>query len=444
VTVSYDNGGTKTKTVSVDSEDICEYYTHLRSSAYALQSPAVANRIQQNLFEEGNIDILSSNNSGGIPSSYYIGDLAEHFLCIICQCVMRDPVQCQNGHSYCRQCVTKYLETRQECPMRCSHETLIPSRLIPNRVAGSMISDLLMKCPSTMKLKSDDMCSWQGKFSALKAHVEVCGYQLVKCLNRGCNVKLHRINIVNHQNFCPFSTTCCCHCSRAIPIEFLALHLLVCQQIPRTCPNNCMTNGVITEIPKKDLEQHLSICSEKKVPCGYHSIGCTVLLQRKDLEAHMSDINAHFSCMMGTIVRQNHIIEQLSKCSNNTIVELVASNLSRNISVTSTESKVLNLKISLGMTQNKNDNLPSLSKPSFNVLVHVQEGFTLAKYNITVMLSVWKNDNLLQPLEYIYSFEYKNTNRIITHKVTALEISSSWLDNMGNLKMSAVINVSVR
>ena len=33
------------------------------------------------------------------------------FICIICTCVLDDPVQCGNQHNFCRRCITKWLST---------------------------------------------------------------------------------------------------------------------------------------------------------------------------------------------------------------------------------------------------------------------------------------------------------------------------------------------
>ena len=70
--------------------------------------------------------------------------------CRICFDVQLDPVQCQNGHGYCRSCIENWIqgcESRNEsakCPT-CAVE-LNKDNLVPNRTVEGMISGSLVYC----------------------------------------------------------------------------------------------------------------------------------------------------------------------------------------------------------------------------------------------------------------------------------------------------------
>ena len=118
---------------------------------------------------------------GGYEEERFEHEVDSKLLCPICSNVLKDPVQCQNEHYFCRSCIKKHLhENSETCPMCQDHltqETLSkPPRLLTN-----MLECLKIRCEHAKR-----GCRELIKLEFLHQHVKSCGYSPTRCTNSGC------------------------------------------------------------------------------------------------------------------------------------------------------------------------------------------------------------------------------------------------------------------
>ena len=119
--------------------------------------------------------------------------VSEIFHCPICLMVLKDPVMCNNEHTYCSFCIKKHLENSPSCPTCLQHltvETLKPA----SRAVRDYISELNIKCDYQPR-----GCSEMVQVGHLKRHVEHCGFSPVQCSNEGCNALLNVRDKLHHE-----------------------------------------------------------------------------------------------------------------------------------------------------------------------------------------------------------------------------------------------------
>jgi hypothetical protein len=69
------------------------------------------------------------------PNFEYVKEVDANLNCVICYEILSDPVCCQEGHFYCRECIQRCLITKRECPVDRNYLTsqlLSRGRLIEN------------------------------------------------------------------------------------------------------------------------------------------------------------------------------------------------------------------------------------------------------------------------------------------------------------------------
>ena len=69
----------------------------------------------------------------------------QHLICVICEGVFEDPVQCCSEHYFCRSCITDWLSRSATCPIDRSCLTAADLRPAP-RLLTDVIASLLIRC----------------------------------------------------------------------------------------------------------------------------------------------------------------------------------------------------------------------------------------------------------------------------------------------------------
>ena len=135
--------------------------------------------------------------------------VSERFHCPICLMVLKDPVMCNNEHTYCSFCIKKHLENSPSCPTCLEHltvKTLKPA----SRIVRDYISELNIKCDYQSR-----GCSEMVQVGHLKRHVEHCGFSPVQCSNEGCNALLNVRDKLHHEaQVCDFRKLKCHDCAQ--------------------------------------------------------------------------------------------------------------------------------------------------------------------------------------------------------------------------------------
>ena len=135
----------------------------------------------------------------------------------------------------------------------------------------------------------------------------------VYCPHLGCNwigeVRHHD----SHERECPKRSWNCKYCDYTCTFEEgESVHWPECTMFPEPCPNQCE----VQHVPRKNVEQHRTVCSLEPVACELSEYGCQAILPRKDLARHMKENEGQHLVKLAV---QNH--KQL-KMNKESIVEL--------------------------------------------------------------------------------------------------------------------------
>ena len=150
--------------------------------------------------------------------------------------VFNHPVTCQDGHSFCRECITQWQVFNAHCPVDRSN---LNGSLVRNLAVEGAISKRLMKCPSSVSLPGG--CNWTGPTAMLESHLPHCDMNIVECKfkGRGCINLTYQRELAGHLLICPHRTVKCLSCAMEIPYNDLPGHDEQCVFKLVACPNEC-------------------------------------------------------------------------------------------------------------------------------------------------------------------------------------------------------------
>jgi hypothetical protein len=213
---------------------------------------------------------------------------SDQFECPICYCIMKDPVSCPEGHTFCRHCLSKHLDvqamTCPTCRVLLSKDKLVPSRLI-----RSLIEDSEVRC-----LSEEYSCDWTGKLKDAELHYVHCPFSIKSCPHSSCDEICIQRDLSVHIKSCLYRLVLCDWCDKSGTIDEMYSHSLVCSKGPVPCPNGCFDlNGKILNVCRDDIAHHRSVCFMEEVSCAFAITGCNVKRFRRDMHFHESD----FTCM---------------------------------------------------------------------------------------------------------------------------------------------------
>jgi hypothetical protein len=152
------------------------------------------------------------------------------------------------------------------------------------------------------KATSNEKCSWTGKYDDLRAHLNVCEYEVIDCSNDGCVDKLERREIETHRQVCNHRIAQCDHCNADIKATAMPDHLQRCPSIQVTCECNVIcTRQSIAGHRERD-------CPLTEVPCEV--IGCNVKVMRKDYAKHGNEAaQEHVRLLSATVQTLANLVE---------------------------------------------------------------------------------------------------------------------------------------
>ena len=156
----------------------------------------------------------AANAGNGYPISLFVVEPGEFLTCSICLQVLRVPVQCAAGHSFCKACIHAELSVRNSCPI--NQQTLEVKDLITNRSLAGVIDNLAVRCPTLscstgstsakrrkIRHSEENVCEWTSTLQEISNHLEECGWTEVRCSNPGCPEIVLRAMLPPHLSTCP-------------------------------------------------------------------------------------------------------------------------------------------------------------------------------------------------------------------------------------------------
>ncbi|EME78427.1 uncharacterized protein MYCFIDRAFT_3693, partial [Pseudocercospora fijiensis CIRAD86] len=215
----------------------------------------------------------------------YVAPSDENLVCPICRCPFVDPVvltECD--HCFCRDCIRQTWTTSSaynplgarggDCPT-CRTPAKLAPRSATSKILTNILDDLLVKCPN-----SDEGCTSQLKRGQVQDHINIyCGYALVECAARECELPVRRKD----------STLACLH----IPVSCLAcreemqrVHLEV--HWKRKCPDRRVACSLCNaNLYYRELSEHnTKLCPAVSIPCPGAALGCDSRNMKAQTDIH--------------------------------------------------------------------------------------------------------------------------------------------------------------
>jgi TPR repeat protein len=223
------------------------------------------------------------------------------------------------------------------------------NQMTSNRALGGLIEEVVIQCPTALDKTPDsssssassvevkelqkkkirkqkqlalssasqnetviEKCKWKGAVKDAKLHLASCLNAVVTCSNDGCDVQVMRLELKKHTDKCAERVISCVLCQEGVKFRLHKTQNLTCEMRLVPCSNGCLDDltGQTSVIPLRHLSQHRSECPEERICCLYSSVGCNVLVLRKDMAAHQGDMAAHFSTFMTTMIEQQKSVAQ--------------------------------------------------------------------------------------------------------------------------------------
>jgi hypothetical protein len=199
--------------------------------------------------------------------------------CTLCKGIYRHPTVEDCGHVFCKECITKYLETSPNCPI--SNNPLDKTKIYPIKFIANILDKQSVYCK-----KRKLQCTWIGKLGELDDHLaNECQKNIIKCRNPDCKKEIMREEEESHFLVCEHKKIPCKDCSMEILLKDQNFHSKVCLKFKIECPQNC---GDVIERGK--MEFHVkNLCENSVIQCIYHVQGCKENIIKKNLNQHLGD-----------------------------------------------------------------------------------------------------------------------------------------------------------
>ena len=153
------------------------------------------------------------------------------------------------GHHLSLEAATRLQREGKPCPM-CNGEEW---SAVLDKYHSRKAHEVRVRC-----WHKENGCEWVGEVNELKRHADSCVKRLWEC--QYCALK------------CTYR-------------EGKEKHWPTCSKFPEPCPNGCEVGSV----ERCNIEQHRSVCSLEPVACEMKEFGCSVVVPRKELAAHMRE-----------------------------------------------------------------------------------------------------------------------------------------------------------
>ena len=133
---------------------------------------------------------LTDRLKDGYPLERFVVPPTPEFICVICLCVVRRPMECPNcGVLVCEKCVETYKEVRRQ-QRRISHCNLFACPtcreaaypVFPSKVLVSILEETHIYC----KYRSRG-CPAATPLGHIRTHQRNCSYKVTKCAYCGLN-----------------------------------------------------------------------------------------------------------------------------------------------------------------------------------------------------------------------------------------------------------------
>ena len=157
----------------------------------------------------------------GYDTSRFQSAIDDGFICCICLCVLKDPMQCENNeHYFCSGCIKEHLKkTSHSCPV-CQDKLTVETLRKAPRIVGDCVSRYKISCDYATR-----GCDEVLELGTLQTHVQDCDFMPVSCSNEGCDKIVSKRDVKHHEKeLCQFKTTTCDDFGKKMPHHKYGAH----------------------------------------------------------------------------------------------------------------------------------------------------------------------------------------------------------------------------
>lgn len=281
--------------------------------------------------------------------------LDKKYVCPVCLCALRDPVQTKCGHRFCKTCLKRASGPGDiaKCPL---------DKLWFD-VQFEVFEDVAMKREvlslHVLCCNVDHGCDWKGELRMLEDHTSGCPHAMIQCSN-GCLSHHKRMETEEHLRNCPLRMVECTYCQQSISFKSLIQHqLLLCPRYAIECPLCGKTDILREDMPKHTAHKD-GDCPKSMVPCKFGEIGCHAQVSRCDVQLHVQESQGlhldllldHYTAQMECFQDQASLLQDLQE----TCTRLRCQNVEAERKVSEYCEEVSHLKDELSLAQSLNCN----------------------------------------------------------------------------------------
>eukprot|EP00961_Rhodomonas_salina_P271466 3668191-Rhodomonas_salina.1 len=125
-------------------------------------------------------------------------------------------------------------------------------------------------------------CRWFGAVGDSAKHLrDACAYLEVKCSCEGCEAKVLRFRIAEHEACCQCREVSCEKCEERMQAREMSEHMPGCSLVEIDCPQECGAR-----LLRADLGEHEQECANAVGCCSFAQHGCEVRGKRKKIGKH--------------------------------------------------------------------------------------------------------------------------------------------------------------
>ncbi len=152
---------------------------------------------------------MASNYPCGYDDERFESIVDQHFHCLICYNVLKDPVMCRsNQHYFCSGCITEHLRRNSHTCPTCADELTVETLQDVPRIVKDYLNERKIRCDHYGR-----GCRELLQLQNLQRHVAECGFSPVVCGNQGCGETISKRDRTYHESeLCQFRKLKCHNC----------------------------------------------------------------------------------------------------------------------------------------------------------------------------------------------------------------------------------------
>ena len=193
---------------------------------------------------------MASKYQLGYDDERFESIVDQHFHCLICYNVLKDPVMCRrNQHYFCRGCITEHLRRNSNTCPTCADELTIETLTNVPRIVTDYLNGRKIRCDY-----KDRGCRELVQLQNLNRHVAECGFSPVVCGNQGCGQTICKRDRTYHESeLCQFRKLKCHNCEE-ISTAMAGMETKVAHLNTKMALNDTKMNNVDTKLNKMGTE----------------------------------------------------------------------------------------------------------------------------------------------------------------------------------------------